>query len=69
MDDTSVRWEERATFNPAAVVRAGKVYLLYRAEDTTGLDKIGHHTSRLGLPRSDIRIRNSRRDSATRRAN
>src|SRR5215203_200528 len=29
-----VAWEEKYVFNPAAVVRNGKVYLLYRAEDT-----------------------------------
>ena len=28
-----VRWEERNVYNPAAVVRGGKVYLLYRADD------------------------------------
>lgn len=51
--DKTVRWEEFATFNPAAVVRQGKVYLLYRAEDSTGEAKIGGHTSRLGLAESD----------------
>lgn len=44
-----VHWEANATFNPAAVVRHGKVYILYRAEDDTGLQAIGGHTSRLGL--------------------
>src|SRR5207253_10879276 len=34
--DSVVRWQEFATFNPAAVVREGKVYLLYRAEDASG---------------------------------
>ena len=29
-----IRWEEKDVFNPAAVVRDNKVYLLYRAEDT-----------------------------------
>jgi beta-1,2-mannosidase len=45
-----VRWEEKDVFNPAAVVRDGKVYLLYRAEDT-----VGRHagTSRIGLAESD----------------
>jgi predicted GH43/DUF377 family glycosyl hydrolase len=52
MGDTVVRWEEYATFNPAAVVRGGKVFLLYRAEDATGAARIGHHTSRLGLAES-----------------
>lgn len=45
-----VKWEEKDVFNPAAVVRDNKVYLLYRAED-----KIGRFagTSRLGLAVSD----------------
>src|SRR5919109_2931382 len=52
MNDSMVSWEEYATFNPAAVVRNGKVYLLYRAEDATGHAEIGHHTSRIGLAES-----------------
>lgn len=44
-----VQWEALHTFNPAAVVRDGKVYVLYRAEDNTGEMEIGGHTSRLGL--------------------
>jgi predicted GH43/DUF377 family glycosyl hydrolase len=61
MNDSIVRWEEYATFNPAAVVRDGKVYLLYRAEDATGEEKIGHHTSRLGLAESRDGLRFTRR--------
>src|SRR5690348_5309363 len=49
INDSLVRWEQYATFNPAAMVRNGKVYLLYRAEDTSGDSAIGHHTSRIGL--------------------
>lgn len=44
-----VRWEALHTFNPAAIVRDGKVCLLYRAEDDSGEMRIGGHTSRLGL--------------------
>lgn len=44
-----VHWEANATFNPAAIVRNGKIYVLYRAEDDQGADEIGGHTSRLGL--------------------
>src|SRR6185312_793715 len=44
-----VHWEALHSFNPAAVVRNGKIYLLYRAEDNTGVMAIGGHTSRLGL--------------------
>ena len=32
MNDSSVHWEAFATFNPAAVVRDGKVSVLYRAK-------------------------------------
>lgn len=48
-----VHWEALHTFNPAAIVRNGKVYVLYRAEDDSGEMKIGMHTSRLGLAESD----------------
>ena len=41
-----VRWEEKDVFNPCAAVRDGRVYLLYRAEDTVGRYK---GTSRIGL--------------------
>lgn len=44
-----VHWEALHTFNPAAVVRDGKIDVLYRAEDDTGAMHIGMHTSRLGL--------------------
>ena len=47
-----VHWEALHTFNPAAVVREGKVYVLYRAEDDSGSMQIGMHTSRLGLAES-----------------
>jgi predicted GH43/DUF377 family glycosyl hydrolase len=56
-----VRWEEYATFNPAAVVRGGRVYLLYRAEDRSGEMRIGHHTSRIGLAESADGLRFTRR--------
>lgn len=47
-----VHWEVLHTFNPAAIVRDGKVYVLYRAEDDSGAMEIGGHTSRLGLAES-----------------
>ena len=47
-----VHWEALHTFNPAAVVREGKVYVLYRAEDDSGAMMIGGHTSRIGLAES-----------------
>lgn len=43
---TEIAWEAKDVFNPAAVVRDGKVYLLYRAEDTVGRYA---GTSRIGL--------------------
>jgi predicted GH43/DUF377 family glycosyl hydrolase len=47
-----VHWEALHTFNPAAIVRDGKIFVLYRAEDDTGEMQIGLHTSRLGLASS-----------------
>ncbi len=58
---TEVHWEALHTFNPAAVVRNGKVMLLYRAEDDTGTMEIGGHTSRLGLAESDDGLHFTRR--------
>jgi predicted GH43/DUF377 family glycosyl hydrolase len=45
-----IKWDNKDVFNPAAIVRNNKVYLLFRAEDS-----IGHHagTSRLGLAESE----------------
>ena len=63
MNDSTVRWEAYATFNPAAVVRDGKVFLLYRAEDASGEERIGHHTSRIGLAESVDGLRFTRRGS------
>jgi beta-1,2-mannosidase len=57
----SVSWEAYATFNPAAVVRDGKVFVLYRAEDTSGVQEIGGHTSRLGLAESSDGLHFTRR--------
>jgi beta-1,2-mannosidase len=61
MTDSVVRWEELATFNPAAVVRGGKVYVLYRAEDASGKQDIGFHTSRIGLAESSDGLHFTRR--------
>ena len=47
-----VQWEALHTFNPAAIVRNGKIDVLYRAEDNSGAMEIGGHTSRLGLAES-----------------
>jgi predicted GH43/DUF377 family glycosyl hydrolase len=48
-----VGWEAQDVFNPAAVVKDGKVHLLYRAEDTVkkyaGTSRIGLANSRDGM--------------------
>jgi predicted GH43/DUF377 family glycosyl hydrolase len=56
-----VHWEALHTFNPAAIVRDGKIDVLYRAEDDSGTMQIGMHTSRLGLAESDDGIHFVRR--------
>lgn len=56
-----VHWEALHTFNPAAVVRGGKVYVLYRAEDDSGEMQIGMHVSRLGLAVSSDGVHFERR--------
>jgi predicted GH43/DUF377 family glycosyl hydrolase len=47
----SVDWESNDTFNPAATIKNGKIYILYRAEDKSGVG-IGGRTSRIGLAES-----------------
>ena len=47
-----VRWEEQNVYNPAAVVKDGKVYLLYRADDKNSDLKWGR-TCRIGLASSE----------------
>jgi len=61
MRKAPVHWEGLHTFNPAAVVRNGKVYVIYRAEDDSGEMQIGMHTSRLGLAESDDGLHFTRR--------
>lgn len=61
ISDSVVRWQEYATFNPAAAVHDGKIVLLYRAEDATGDSTIGHHTSRLGMAESTDGLHFTRR--------
>lgn len=60
MSDSLLRWEENDTFNPGAVVKDGKVYVLYRAEDKFGIG-IGFRTSRLGFAESSDGIHFKRR--------
>src|SRR5579863_584115 len=56
-----VQWEALHTFNPAAIVREGKIFVLYRAEDNSGKMQIGMHTSRLGMAESEDGIHFTRR--------
>lgn len=51
MRKDSVAWEESDTFNPAAVVKDGAIYVIYRAEDNSATG-IGKRTSRIGLAKS-----------------
>ncbi len=46
-----IRWESNDTFNPGAIEKDGKIILIYRAEDKSGV-KIGRKTSRLGYAES-----------------
>jgi beta-1,2-mannosidase len=50
MRQDTVAWEEKDVFNPCAVVKDGKVYMLYRAEDIVGKF---NGTSRIGLAVSE----------------
>ena len=44
-----VNWEERNVLNPTAVIKDGKVFLLYRAQDKSGTSRIGLATSEDGI--------------------
>jgi beta-1,2-mannosidase len=45
-------WEAKDLFNPTAVVKDGKIHMLYRAEDNTGIGE-WNGTSRIGLAISE----------------
>jgi predicted GH43/DUF377 family glycosyl hydrolase len=47
-----VQWQKADVFNPAAIVRNNKVYVLFRAEDVPGVG-IGMRTSRIGIAVSE----------------
>ena len=53
MRQRNINWEILHTFNPAAVVKDGKINVMYRAEDDTGVMAVGGHTSRGGLATSE----------------
>ncbi len=46
-----VKWQKADVFNPAAVVKDGRIFLLYRCEDNPKAS-IGGRTSRIGLAES-----------------
>jgi predicted GH43/DUF377 family glycosyl hydrolase len=48
----TVKWQKADVFNPAAIIRGNKVYLLYRSEDNPAAI-LGGRTSRLGLAYSE----------------
>lgn len=60
MQDKKIGWEESDVFNPAANVKDGKIYVLYRAEDNSATG-IGKRTSRIGLAESEDGIHMKRR--------
>ncbi len=47
-----VKWQRADVFNPAAIVKDDKVFMLYRSEDNPAA-AIGGRTSRLGLAESE----------------
>ena len=49
VNEKNVKWQETYVFNPAAIVRNNKVYLLFRGEDSIG--QFGG-TSRIGIAES-----------------
>ena len=44
-----VKWEERNVLNPSAIVKDGKVYLIYRAQDNDMTSRLGLAISEDGL--------------------
>lgn len=53
MSGEEVLWQSMAAFNPAVIVKDGKINVLYRAEQDRHTDTIGGHTSRIGLATSE----------------
>lgn len=60
MQGKSIRWEESDTFNPGAIIKDGKIVVLYRAEDNSGIG-IGKRTSRIGYAESTDGVEMERR--------
>jgi predicted GH43/DUF377 family glycosyl hydrolase len=49
INNNMVRWEEKNVLNPSAVIREGKVYLIYRAQDKSMTSRLGLAISEDGL--------------------
>jgi predicted GH43/DUF377 family glycosyl hydrolase len=62
MSNSNVAWEASDVFNPAAAIMNNKIYVLYRAEDKSGIG-IGKRTSRLGMAESKDGIKMKRRST------
>jgi len=58
----TISWESNDTFNPAATVKNGKIVVLYRSEDKSGVG-IGFRTSRIGYAESTDGITMNRRST------
>src|SRR5690606_31660744 len=59
MSKQEIAWEAGDIFNPAAVVKNNRIYVLYRGEDKSGMG-IGKRTSRIGIAESKDGIRMKR---------
>lgn len=42
-------WESEATFNPGAVIHAGRIHLFYRALGSDGISRVGYASSKDGV--------------------
>lgn len=62
MSKKDVAWEANDVFNPAATIKGNKIYVLYRAEDKSGIE-IGTRSSRIGLAESIDGIEMKRRST------
>ena len=62
MNQAEVKWEESDTFNPAAVVKDGKICVLYRAEDNSATG-IGKRVSRVALAETTDGVTMARRSA------
>ncbi len=59
MSRQKIAWEASDVFNPGAAVKNNRIYVLYRAEDKSGIG-IGKRTSRLGMAKSKDGIKMKR---------